>query len=132
MAHVLILSLVFPPDNVSTAVIMAELSADLKAAGHEITVVSTVPHYNRDPQAEARQPLTRLWGPLLSRSTFDGIPVLHVGMPRKSGRILSRLLAWGGFHVISLIAAAVLVRRVDVILAPSPPLTIGVCAWLLG
>jgi len=132
MAHVLVLSLVFPPDNVSTAVIMGELSADLKAAGHDVTVVSTVPHYNRDPQARTRQPLARLWGPLLSRSTFHGIPVLHVGMPRKSGSILSRLLAWTRFHALSLVAAAVFVRRVDVILAPSPPLTIGVCAWLLG
>jgi colanic acid biosynthesis glycosyl transferase WcaI len=132
MAHVLVLSLVFPPDGVSTAVIMGELSADIRRAGHDVTVVTTVPHYNRDREAESRQPLTRLWGPLLYRSEFQGLRVLHVGMPRKSGRVLSRLLAWTRFHVLSLIAAVALVRRVDVILAPSPPLTIGICAWLLG
>jgi colanic acid biosynthesis glycosyl transferase WcaI len=132
MAHVLVLTLVFPPDGVSTAVIMGELSADLRRAGHDVTVLTTVPHYNRDLEAEARQPLSRLWGPVLWRSEFQGMRVLHVGMPRKSGRILSRLLAWTQFHVISLIAAIVLVRRVDAILAPSPPLTIGICAWLLG
>ena len=55
MAHVLVLSLVFPPDNVSTAVILGELSADLKAAGHQVSVVTTTPHYNRDLDAEARQ-----------------------------------------------------------------------------
>ena len=132
MAHVLVLTLVFPPDGVSTAVIMGELSADIRRAGHDVTVVTTVPHYNRDLEAESRQPLSRLWGPLLYRSEFQGLRVLHVGMPRKSGRILSRLLAWTRFHVLSLIAAAMLVRRVDVILAPSPPLTIGICAWLLG
>ncbi len=132
MAHILVLTLVFPPDGVSTAVILGELSADLKTAGHDLTVVTTVPHYNRDADAEARQPLAAMWGPLLSQSTFHGIRVLHVGMPRKSGRILARLLAWAQFHFLSLIAAAALVRRVDVILAPSPPLTVGVCAWLLG
>src|SRR6185295_13463997 len=132
MAHVLVLTLVFPPDGVSTAVIMGELSADIRRAGHDVTVVTTVPHYNRDLEAESRQPLSRLWGPLLYRSEFQGLRVLHVGMPRKSGRVLSRLLAWTRFHVVSLIAAALLVRRVDVILAPSPPLTIGICAWLLG
>jgi colanic acid biosynthesis glycosyl transferase WcaI len=132
MAHVLVLTLVFPPDGVSTAVIMGELSADLRRAGHDVTVLTTSPHYNRDLEAESRQPLSSLWGPLLYRSEFQGLRVLHVGMPRKSGRIASRLLAWTRFHVLSLIAAAALVRRVDVILAPSPPLTIGVCAWLLG
>lgn len=132
MAHVLVLTLVYPPDGVSTAVIMGELSADLRAGGHHVTVVTTVPHYNRDPEAESRQPLTRLWGPLLYESVFQGITVLHVGMPRKTGRVLSRLLAWIWFHIASLVAALALVRRVDVILAPSPPLTNGLCAWLLG
>ncbi len=132
MAHVLVLSLVFPPDNVSTALIMGELSADLKAAGHGLTVVTTAPHYNHDSDADARQPLRRIWGPLLSRSDFHGIPVLHVGMPKKSERIVARLLAWSQFHVLSVLAAVALVRRVDVILAPSPPLTVGACAWLLG
>jgi colanic acid biosynthesis glycosyl transferase WcaI len=132
VAHVLVLSLVFPPDGVSTAVILGELSADLKKAGHDVTVVTTVPHYNRDAGAEARQPLARLWGPVLYRSEFQGARVLHVAMPRKSGSVLMRLLAWTQFHVLSLMAALALVRRVDVIVTPSPPLTVGVCAWLLG
>lgn len=132
MAHILVLSLVFPPDNVSTALIMGELSADLRAAGHDVTVVTTTPHYNRDSDAEARQPLVRVCGPLLYRSEFQGIRVLHVAMPRKTGRVVSTLLAWTRFHVLSVIAALALVRRVDIILAPSPPLTIGLCAWLLG
>ena len=132
MAHILMLTLVFPPDGVSTAVIMGDLSADLKAAGHDVTVVTTVPHYNRDTEAEARQPLIRTWGPLLYRSEYEGVPVLHVGMPRKSAKVLLRLLAWIQFHVLSLIATIALVRRVDVIVAPSPPLTVGVFAWLLG
>ena len=132
MSHVLVLTLVFPPDGVSTAVIVGELAADLRQAGHDVTVVTTAPHYNRDAEAEAKQPLTRLWGALLYRSELHGIGVLHVGMPRKSGRVLSRLLAWIWFHALSLVAALTLVRRVDVILAPSPPLTNGICAWLLG
>lgn len=132
MARVLVLSLVFPPDNVSTAVIMGELSADLKAAGHDVRVVTTVPHYNRDPQAEARQPLVRMWGPLLYRSELGGITVFHAAMPRKSASVLLRLVAWVQFHVLSVVATLILVRRVDVIIAPSPPLTVGICAWLLG
>jgi colanic acid biosynthesis glycosyl transferase WcaI len=132
MAHILVLTLVFPPDGVSTAVIVGELSADLRKAGHDVTVVTTAPHYNRDPEAEARQPLVRKWGPLLCQSEFQGARVLHVAMPRKGRSKLLRLLAWTQFHALSLVVALTLVRRVDVILAPSPPLTVGVCAWLLG
>ncbi len=132
MAHILVLTLVFPPDGVSTGVIVGELSADLKRVGHDVTVVTTAPHYNRDVQAEALQRLTRIWGPLLSRSEFHGVRVFHVAMPRKGRSVVLRLLAWTQFHLLSLIVAVALVRRVDVILAPSPPLTIGVCAWLLA
>ncbi len=132
MARVLVLTLVAPPDGVSTAVIVGELAADLKRAGHDVTVLSTMPHYNRDVQAEARQPLRPMWGGLLARSEIAGVPVIHVIMPRKNARPWLRVLAWAQFHVLSLIASMVLVRKVDVIVAPSPPLTIGVCAWLLG
>jgi colanic acid biosynthesis glycosyl transferase WcaI len=36
------------------------------------------------------------------------------------------------FHLVSTLAAVVLARRPDVILVPSPPLTAGVSAWILG
>jgi hypothetical protein len=34
--HIVLLSLVFRPDNVSTAHVMADLSADLVGAGHQV------------------------------------------------------------------------------------------------
>jgi colanic acid biosynthesis glycosyl transferase WcaI len=132
MARILVLTLVFPPDGVSTAVILGELSADLARAGHDVSVVTTTPHYNRDQAAERRQPLSRRWGGLLAESSYHGIPVLHVAMPRKTASVLRRLLAWMQFHLLSLAVALIHVRRVDVIVAPSPPLTVGVVAWLLG
>ena len=61
MARILILSLVFRPDNVSTAQIMGELAVDLKARGHEVSVITTVPHYNNDPVAMEGQPLQAYW-----------------------------------------------------------------------
>jgi colanic acid biosynthesis glycosyl transferase WcaI len=53
-------------------------------------------------------------------------------MPKKGKNVFLRLLAWGGFHQVSVLAGLSTVPRPDVILAPSPPLTIGVCAWILG
>lgn len=132
MARIAILSLVFPPDGVSTAQIMGDLALDLRALGHEVEVMTTTPHYNQDLDAEARQPLRKHWGRLLQKSDFDGIPVYHVLMPRKGASIARRLLPWAGFHLLSTIAGALLLSKPDVIIVPSPPLTIGVSAWLLG
>lgn len=132
MAHVLVLSLVFPPDSVSTAQIVGDLAADLHRAGHEVSVVTTTPHYNRDAEAERRQPLRARWGRLVQTSTFEGITVWHTLMPRKSASVAMRLVAWALFHVLSVVVGVTAVRNVDVIIAPSPPLTMGLAAWVLG
>jgi colanic acid biosynthesis glycosyl transferase WcaI len=131
MANVLLLSLVFPPDGVSTALIIGELAADLRARGHDVRVVTTSPHYNRDEAAEARQPLRPWWGNVLRRSDFAGIPVVHTWMPRKGAGIAGRLAAWANFHVLSTAVALAVRPRPDVVIAPSPPLTVGVSAWLV-
>jgi len=132
LANVLILSLVFPPDSVSTAQIMGELATDLESQGHQVTVLTTLPHYNRDLEAESRQPIREFWGPVLGKSDYRGIQVYHAYMPKKGKNVLFRLSAWCGFHQVSMVAGMTVVPRPDVILAPSPPLTIGVCAWILG
>ena len=132
MANILILTLVFPPDSVSTAQIMGELGKDLQTRGHKVTVLTTSPHYNRDPEVELRQPLDRYWGPILLKSNYFGIEVYHTLMPRKGKNVSLRLLSWVGFHLISMVAGMTVIPRPDIILVPSPPLTIGLTAWILG
>lgn len=130
--HVLILTLVFPPDSVSTAEIMGDLATDLRALGHRVTVLTTEPHYNPTDPSLASQILRPCWGRLLLRSDYGGVPVYHAAMPQKGRNVLSRLLGWVGFHLISTAAGMIMVDRPDVVLAPSPPLTNGVAAWVLG
>ena len=132
MSNVLILSLVFPPDSVSTAEIMGDLATDLRARGHRVTVLTTTPHYNRDPVAERAQPLSGYWGPLLLSSDYRGISVFHVPAPAKTHSVPVRLLGWAGFHAVSTIAGVIMRDRPDVILVPSPPLSNGVAAWIIG
>ncbi len=132
MAKICFLSLVFPPDSVSTAQIMGELAVELKRLGHDISVLTTTPHYNRDPEAEKRQPLKPFVAKILQKSEFNGIPVYHVRMPRKTPKVILRILAWINFHLISSFAGAFFLKRPDIYMVPSPPLTMGVNAWLLG
>ena len=132
MIHVLILSLTFPPDNVSTAHLMGELASDLVDRDHKVTVLTTRPHFNRDTAAEDAQPIKSIWGPFLGMSELNGAIVYHTPAISRSGGVLNRITGWMIFHLVSLIAGFLLPRRVNAILAPSPPLTIGLVAWILG
>lgn len=131
MAKVLILTLLFAPDGVSTAVLMTELAQALQTQGHEVIVLTTTPHYNVEPEARARQPLRPDWGRWLQRSELDGITVYHTSMPVKGDRVWTRVFDYLRFHLISTLAGLFAVGKFDLILVPSPPLTIGLSAWLL-
>lgn len=130
--RILLLTLVFAPDSVSTSVIMTEVAQDLQTLGHRITVLTTTPHYNKDPEALARQHLERKWAGFLYESDYNGIRVLHVKVAPKAERVAERVWDYAIFHLVSVLASLLLVGPQDIILTPSPPLTNGLEAWLLG
>lgn len=133
MARVLLLTLVFAPDGVSTAELMTELALELQHLGHDVIVLTTTPHYNVEPEARQRQPLVKRWGNFLYQSDCQSIPVFHASIPVKGSRVGARLLDYARFHVISTLAGlSRITGAYDVILAPSPPLTIGLSAWILS
>jgi colanic acid biosynthesis glycosyl transferase WcaI len=132
MAKILLLSLVFAPDGVSTSVLMTELAQELQKQGHIVTVLTTTPHYNLDKEARERQPLVQKWKNLLFKSELAGISVYHVATPQKGNRVGSRMLDYMRFHLISTIFGLLQHQHFDVVLTPSPPLTIGVSGWLLA
>lgn len=131
MAHFLLLTQVFPPDGVSTAQIMGELAEDLATAGHSVTVLTTTPYYNPDAAAATRQPLSRSWIPFMRKSRLGEVRVWHVVVPPRSKSLTVRACAWAWYHAMSTLVAFGL-PRVDAVLACSPPLTIGLSAWLIG
>ncbi len=131
MADILILSLVFPPDQVSTAQIMGDIASDLKQRGHDVTVITTIPHYNPPTEEQAWKPKA-VFGRLLQKTSFQGIDVFHSFMARKGRGAFSRLVSYLMFHILSLLVGLRLSTKPDIILAPSPPLTIALCEWLLA
>ena len=132
MAKILLLSLVFSPDGVSTSTLMTELMMELKMRGHDITVLTTTPHYNDDYEAQAVQPLYPRWGNLLWESKCQDITVFHSSTRKKGNKIISRALDYFSFHIVSTLVGLTISGKYDLIIAPSPPLTIGLVAWLLG
>ncbi|MBE2268104.1 MAG: glycosyltransferase family 4 protein [Anaerolinea sp.] len=131
MARILVHTLVFAPDGVSTSQIVSELAHDLHDYGHQVVVLTTQPHYNRDLDAEAQQPLQRRLFGMYYTSQYHGIRVIHTRMRRKADRVSGRFSDYLIFHALSLILAAFLIGRQDAVLSVSPPLTIGVIGWLL-
>jgi colanic acid biosynthesis glycosyl transferase WcaI len=132
LARILIHTLVFAPDGVSTAHLMSDLAVELRRNGHDVTVLTSTPHYNPDPVAAARQPIRPVWGKLLGKSDYQGVPVYHALVGKKGTKRWLRGLDYIQFHVLSLFASAFAVPKVDVIIAPSPPLSMGVMSWLYG
>lgn len=128
--RVLIHSLIFSPDGVSTAYLYNDIALAFQREGYEVVVVSTTPHFNAVPEQLEKQPLRWRVPGLYKVSDFHGIRVYHVPQKKFKSTVL-RLLGFVYWHIISFFLV-LSVRNVDVILSPSPPLTIGRLNLWLG
>lgn len=120
---ILIHSLIFSPDGVSTAYLYNDIALAFKKRGFEVVVLSTTPHFNVVEEQLAEQPMKwGVWG-LYKKSLFHGIPVYHVPQKKFKSTLL-RLIGFVYWHIVSFLMA-LFMKNIDVILSPSPPLTIG-------
>lgn len=127
---VLIHSIVFNPDGVSTGYLYGDIAVALKKAGFDVSVLTTTPHYNRVESQIKAQPLKWKVPGFLKKSDFNGIPVYHVPQKKFKSTAL-RLLGFVYWHIVSFFTA-LSIKKVDVILSPSPPLTIGLLNLWIG
>lgn len=130
MRKILIHSLIFSPDGVSTAYLYNDIALAFKRAGYDVVVLTTTPHFNVVNEQLERQPLRwGFWG-LFKKSDFNGIPVYHIPQKKFKSTLL-RLVGFAYWHVVSFFVG-LFIKNVDVILSPSPPLTIGRINQLLA
>lgn len=135
--RILIVNIYFHPDPTGTGWVLTELARDLVAQGHSVTVITTVPHYGlparREPGDDCRPTTTRparlsLW----REEWLDGIRIIRtsVYVPRRK-TFWARLLNYATFSILAL-GSGLGCGSHEVILCTSPPLSIGVSAWLLS
>ena len=130
MKRVLIHSLIFSPDGVSTAYLYNDIALRLQQRGYEVVVLTTTPHFNIVPEQVEAQPMHwKVWG-ICKVSKFNGMTVLHVPQKKFKSTVL-RLLGFLYWHIVSFFIG-LSIRHVDLILSPSPPLTIGMLNLWLG
>lgn len=130
MKRVLIHTLIFSPDGVSTAYLYNDIALRLQQRGYEVVVLTTTPHFNIVPEQVEKQPMKwKVWG-FCKKSKFNGMTVLHVPQKKFKSTLL-RLLGFVYWHIVSFFIGLT-IKHVDLILSPSPPLTIGMLNLWLG
>lgn len=123
MKRVLIHTLIFSPDGVSTAYLYNDIALRLQQRGYEVVVLTTTPHFNIVSEQVEKQPMRwKVWG-FCKVSKFNGMTVLHVPQKKFKSTLL-RLLGFVYWHIVSFFIGLT-VKHVDLILSPSPPLTVG-------
>ena len=75
MKRILIHSLIFSPDGVSTAYLYNDIAMRLQKRGYEVVVLTTTPHFNIVPEQVEKQPMHwKVWG-LCKESNYHGMKV---------------------------------------------------------
>lgn len=125
--RILLLVIQFPPDTNATGRLMSQLCEGLASYGHEITVVTTFPHYEN----------FRIWdeyrGKLIKREREQGMEIvrLFTYAPGKKS-MTNRLVSYVTYNVLATMAGGFSRSRWDVILCPNGSFFVGLTGWLLG
>jgi colanic acid biosynthesis glycosyl transferase WcaI len=116
----------FEPDVAPTGEVMTRIAHELVARGHRLHVVTSLPWYQRhalEPGWDGQLVRTehRSWGRISRVHPF----------PTDKRNIPARAMAFGGFTALAAALGATSAAP-DVVLAMSPPLTLGPAAWAVA
>jgi glycosyltransferase involved in cell wall biosynthesis len=130
LKRVLIHSIVFSPDGVSTAYLYNDIALGLVDSGFDVVVLTTTPHYNIIHSELENQPLSKKMFGLCYVSNFKGIQVYHIPL-KKYKSTPKRIFSFVYWHIASLILGLTL-KSISFVLSPSPPLSIGFISLLIS
>jgi colanic acid biosynthesis glycosyl transferase WcaI len=126
----------FEPDTAPTGVVMTRIVHELAELGHEIHVVTALPWY-REHKVESEWVQTT-WRTRTSVTAWGSVTRLNPFAGEDKKNLWRRALGFIGFSVISVVAglnagrASNGKKRVDAVIAMSPPLTLGLSGWLIA
>lgn len=130
LKRVLIHSIVFSPDGVSTAYLYNDIALGLVDNGFDVVVLTTTPHYNLIESEIAKQPLTKKMFGLYYISNYKGINVYHIPL-KKYKSTIKRIFSFFYWHIASFLLALT-IRNINFVLSPSPPISIGFISLLIA
>jgi colanic acid biosynthesis glycosyl transferase WcaI len=124
--NILFLAQCYAPENVSAAVLITELAVDLAKRGNRVTMVTGAPNY---PYGRVFQGYKNK---LYQSERLDDVNVIRTWSyisPEKA--FWPRLLHYGSYSATAFYGG-LFSGKPDVIVSYSPPLPLGITAWLLS
>jgi colanic acid biosynthesis glycosyl transferase WcaI len=123
--HILLLAQHYAPEEVSGAVLATELAEDLVRRGHQVTFVTCAPNY------PAGQIFAGYRNTLHSSEMRNGVRIMRVwSFITSSKGFWPRIFNYGTFSLMALFGG-LFAEKPDLIFSYSPPLPLGLAAWLL-
>lgn len=124
---VLVLTQFFPPETGAAQNRLGALVHELGASGARVTVLTAMPNY------PTRRIFDGYRGKFLVREKHGAATVLRSWIWVHAHRsIMLRGLSFVSFGLSSLLIGMMYTRKIDIILWESPPLSLGLTAWLLA
>jgi colanic acid biosynthesis glycosyl transferase WcaI len=124
--HVMFMAQVYAPEDVSAAVLITELSTDLVKRGHQVTMVTCAPNY----------PYGRVYPSYRNRlyqaEWLDGVRVVRTWSYISSRKSFWRRILNYGSYSATAFYGGLAAGKPDVLVNYSPPLPLGLSAWLLS
>jgi colanic acid biosynthesis glycosyl transferase WcaI len=124
--RILFITQYFAPETEIGGIRILEIASRLQSMGHEIAILTGLPNYPSGKLFESyrRKAWRGTW-----TETINGLDVTRVPLfPSHDKKTLPRLLNYFSFLFASA-ARSVFMKRPDVVVCTSPPLTIGLAAW---
>ncbi|MGB8981694.1 MAG: glycosyltransferase family 4 protein [Anaerolineales bacterium] len=124
--RILFMAQCYAPEDVSAAVLITELATDLVKRGHQVSVVTGAPNY----------PHGRIFrgyrNHFYQAEILDGVRVIRTwSYISPSKKFWARLFHYGTYSATAFYGGLA-AGRPDVLVSYSPPLPLGLSAWLLG
>jgi colanic acid biosynthesis glycosyl transferase WcaI len=122
--HILIIGTLYEPDLGPSAPLFTLLAENLVRRGHQVTVITMVPHY---PSGQVSSAFRGKW---VWRTNENGVSVIRVGFPSVDrSNLTKRSIQYLFYQVIATITG--LAQNYEVVLAANPFLTVWLpFAWL--
>jgi glycosyltransferase involved in cell wall biosynthesis len=125
--RLLILTQYYPPETGAPQNRLSDLAQRLHQAGHQVTVLTALPNYPRGEIFENYR------GRLLMEESRSGIRIVRTWIyatPRKG--FVRRLLNYFSFVFSSFVLGVWKAGSPEIVIVESPPLFLGLSAWLLA
>lgn len=123
----------FEPDTAPTGAVMTRIVHELGRLGHEVHVVTALPWYRDHRVADGWTDVR--WRTRTTVTGFGSVTRLNPFAGDDRRNLFRRALGFVGFTLLALVAGVRVARssrRVDAVVAMSPPLTLGLCGWLVA